>query len=184
VNNCGGTVGDERRRFERLWDEHYDTVLAYARRRTTPEHADDVLDETFLVVWRRLRDVPDDALPWIIGVARRVIANHRRGLRRGQALVSKLSGLPVEVTPDHAERAPSGQVLPALSSLSAKDREALMLVAWEGLEPRRAAVAAGCSAATFSVRYHRARKRLMAAMQEIDATGQEQGVEPLIEDAP
>ena len=182
-------ISDEQERFERLWGEHYGAVLAYARRRTSPEHADDVVDDTFLVAWRRIGEVPADALPWLFGVARRTIANHRRTLRRRGALVSKLSGLPVEVAPDPAEAPHGTGLLPALARLGARDREALMLVAWEDLDPRRAAAAAGCSAATFSVRLHRARKRLLAALQEIESAGQEQGEDPTppippIEDAP
>jgi RNA polymerase sigma-70 factor, ECF subfamily len=181
-------MSDERRRFENLWNEHHDAVMAYTRRRAAPAHADDVVDETFLVAWRRIADVPGDALPWLYGVARRVIANHRRSLRRGKALQSKLSALPVEVAADPFDRAGGVGVLPALAGLSAKDREALLLVAWEGLEPSRAAEAAGCTAATFSVRLHRARKRLAAAMQESGAAGHKPGDEPattlVIEDAP
>jgi RNA polymerase sigma-70 factor (ECF subfamily) len=36
--------------------------------------APDVVAETFLVAWRRLDDVPADPLPWLYGVARRVLA--------------------------------------------------------------------------------------------------------------
>jgi RNA polymerase sigma-70 factor (ECF subfamily) len=183
-------MDEKRRRFERLWEEHHDAVLAYARRRTSPGHADDVVDEVFLVVWRRLPEVPPDALPWVLGVARRVIANHRRSLTRGQALISKLTGLPVAVAPDPAETAGGTSLLRALARLSPRDRETLALVAWEGLEPRRAAAAAGCTAATFAVRLHRARKRLLATMQEIEDAGQKPDEEPVpptpppIEDAP
>ena len=48
--------------------------------------------ETFLVAWRRLDDVPADALPWLYGVARRVLANQRRSADRGAALERRLAG--------------------------------------------------------------------------------------------
>jgi RNA polymerase sigma-70 factor (ECF subfamily) len=180
---------EERRRFEGLWDDYHDQVMAYARRRTSPAHAEDVVDETFLVTWRRLSDVPEDALPWLFGVARRVIANHRRSLRRSEALVSKLSGLPVEAAPDPATTTVGSPIMSALARISPRDREVLALVVWEGLGRGPAAAAAGCTQATFAVRLHRARKRLYAAMKEIEQAGQIPGEDPmpptpLSEDAP
>ena len=53
--------------------------------------------------------------------------------------------------------------------LSESDREAIMLVAWEGLHSAAAARAAGCSRATFAVRLHRARARLAAALARENA---------------
>ena len=45
-------------------------------------------------------------------------------------------------------------------ALRARDREALRLVAWEGLSIADAARAAGVPRATFAMRLHRARRRL------------------------
>jgi DNA-directed RNA polymerase specialized sigma24 family protein len=45
-------------------------------------------------------------------------------------------------------------------------REAILLIAWEGLEPTAAARVVGCSAAAFRVRLHRARRRLAAGLGE------------------
>jgi len=53
----------------------------------------------------------------------------------------------------------------AFATLKDPDREALCLVAWEGLSNDEAARAAGCSTATFAVRYSRARTRLGAALE-------------------
>jgi RNA polymerase sigma-70 factor (ECF subfamily) len=52
-----------------------------------------------------------------------------------------------------------------LEALPAKDREALQLVEWEHLDISTAAQVVGCSAATFRVRLHRARRRLLAAAE-------------------
>ena len=65
-----------------------------------------------------------------------------------------------------------GALLQALASLQPMDREALLLVAWEGLEPRRAAEALGVRPKTFAVRLHRARRRLATAL-----SGEEQSRE-------
>jgi DNA-directed RNA polymerase specialized sigma24 family protein len=70
-------------RFEGLFRQNYAAVRAYALRRAPHDVAQDVAAETFLVAWRRLDDVPDDALPWLYGVARRVLANQRRSATSG-----------------------------------------------------------------------------------------------------
>lgn len=83
---------DEERRFEAIYREHFASVDAYARRRV-PSRADDIVAETFLVVWRRLDEVPADALPWVYGVARRVVSNVRRGSQRQEAVAERLAGV-------------------------------------------------------------------------------------------
>lgn len=73
---------DEREEFSALYREHYGAVLRYCRRRTDEETARDAAAETFLVAWRRREVVPQDPLPWLYGVARRVLANAARGAGR------------------------------------------------------------------------------------------------------
>jgi DNA-directed RNA polymerase specialized sigma24 family protein len=50
-----------------------------------------VIAETFLTAWRRLDDVPagDEARLWLYGVARRMLANQRRGARRRSSLADR-----------------------------------------------------------------------------------------------
>jgi RNA polymerase sigma factor (sigma-70 family) len=67
----------------------------------------------------------------------------------------------------YEQRTHAREVLAALAELPAKEREALQLCAWEGLTPAQAARVAGCTAAAFRVRLHRARRRLTATL---DAT--------------
>src|SRR5439155_83532 len=69
-------------------------VFAYARRRATKDEADDVVSETFLVAWRRFDELPAEPLPWLIGTARKVLANRRRSDDRRDALVVRLRSLP------------------------------------------------------------------------------------------
>jgi RNA polymerase sigma-70 factor (ECF subfamily) len=155
-------------RFEGLFREHYPAVRAYASRRAPNELAQDALAETFLIAWRRFDAVPADPLPWLYGVARRVLANQRRSAGRGAALEEKLAfaGWP-DGHDDLAERVGDADLMRlALARLSEHDREALMLVAWEGLDGARAARAAGCSRGAFAVRLHRARSRLAAELKE------------------
>jgi RNA polymerase sigma-70 factor (ECF subfamily) len=110
-----------------------------------------------------LDDVPADSLPWLLGTARRVLANHARSRGRWLALRERAhaqaAGLAVS-EPTSSD----GTVLRALAGLRPIDREALLLVAWEGLEPARAAQALGVRPGTFAVRLHRARQRFAAAL--------------------
>lgn len=150
--------------LEALWRDWHRHVLAYALRRAERATAEDVVAETFAIAWRRLDDVPDPPLPWLLGVARRVLANTRRGERRRLALLDRLRNEP------HVARAPEpeARVLDALASLRERDREALLLHAWDGLDHAEAGTAMGCSAATFAVRLHRARDRLAQALAELE----------------
>lgn len=143
-------------------------MLGYALRRTDRAAADDVVAETFLVCWRRLEDVPNDARPWLFGVARRCLANSQRGAARSGALAHRVGEtLPGQVGPDPGEVAGDRDALrAAFAELSEIDRETLALVAWEGLDLRAAASAAGCSRAAFAVRLHRARQRYAAALEK------------------
>jgi RNA polymerase sigma-70 factor (ECF subfamily) len=160
-----GVNDDAARRFDALFAAHYSDVLRYVARRAPLANAEDVLAETFLVAWRRGDQVPDDPLPWLLGVARRVLSNQRRGDLRREALRVRLkttwAGSAMVWQP------PSGvgpELAGALASLSDREREALLLTAWDGLDLNRAAKAAGCSPAAFRVRLHRARKRVAAQL--------------------
>jgi RNA polymerase sigma factor (sigma-70 family) len=166
-------TGTEDEQFAGLYAEHGRDVLAYALRRTTgPEDAADVVAETFLTAWRRLSDVPAgaEARLWLYGVARRVLANQRRGelrrLRLGARLRDELSGMTPSRPPPSAN---DSSLLIALSRLDEEDRELLLLVGWEELEPAQAALVVGASTVAVRSRLHRARRRLRAAMNAAEA---------------
>jgi RNA polymerase sigma-70 factor, ECF subfamily len=141
--------------FERLYREFGPEVLAFCRRRVPPDLADDATAETFLVVWRRLSDVPRSPRGWLLGVARLTLANQRRGARRREALIERV-GWERSAEGDAGDARP---VIEALSGLSELDQEALLLSAWDGLNSREAAQVLGCTPAAFRLRLHRARRR-------------------------
>ena len=144
-------------------------MLGYAIRRTEDRAAaEDAVSETFLVAWRRLDAVPPDPLPWLLGTARKVLANQRRAARR-RTPDGPL--IPLEAVPDPALGASLPDLVAdreafadAFAALSAADRELLTLVSWDGLAPREGAAVLGISAAVFSLRLHRARRRLMKGL--------------------
>ena len=158
---------DRRGAFEELFNAHYWALRAYVLRRAPSASAEDVIAETFLVAWRRLDSLGDDALPWLFGVARRVMANQQRADRRRGALTSRLHGLLPGPAPDwEPPGAMSEELAIAMATLSPQEREALLLVAWEGLDGARAARAAGCSPVAFRARLHRARRHVAAALAD------------------
>ncbi|MGD9571575.1 MAG: RNA polymerase sigma factor [Thermoleophilia bacterium] len=149
-----------RARFEAAYDAHLGAVLAYARRRTGAASAEDATAEVFLVAWRRIADMPEDPLPWLLGVARNVLANQARGDRRRIALERRLTDeLPSFAgAPEVADLDPA--LAAALRRLPGDDRELLCLLAWERLTRDQAAAALGCRPAALRLRIHRARRRL------------------------
>ena len=113
--------------------------------------------------------MPEDALPCLYGVARRVLANERRSAGRRTALEQRVGSDATGHTGDASERLGDAELVrAALAGLSDKHREALMLVAWHGLTGARAARAAGCTPAAFAVRLHRARTKLAAQLAALE----------------
>lgn len=157
---------DVRSRYRAFFESHYEAVLAYALRRVDPATADDITAETFLTAWRRFDVVPaDDAVPWLLAVARNLIANHRRGALRRQVALSHVEQQPVPDHPDPGEQvAFRADVARAFRRLSERDQEVLALVAWDGLTAQQGAAVLGCSVGAFWVRLHRARQRLAREM--------------------
>ncbi|KAA1419079.1 sigma-70 family RNA polymerase sigma factor [Nocardioides humilatus] len=138
-----------------------DPLRRYVLRRVPADAVDDVLADVFLVLWRRLDDVPtDDPLPWAYGVARGCVANAQRAARRRLSLVERITRLDPprpnveDDDPDHAD------LREALDRLPTLDREVVTLWAWEGLAPREIATVTGLSANAVSIRLHRAKQRL------------------------
>jgi len=156
---------EPRERFEELYAAHAGVVRAYARRRMDAAAADDLVAEVFLALWRRLDELPTDPLPWLLGVARRLAANRRRAeIRRGR-LAERLSRSEAVASHDSSVLVDlDSEVLRALRSLSTRDQEVLMLVAWDGLDRRHAAAVLGMTPGAFAVRLHRARRRFLRAL--------------------
>jgi RNA polymerase sigma-70 factor (ECF subfamily) len=168
-----------RRRFEAVVDVVYEPLQRYLSRRAQPADVSELLNDSLLVIWRRLDQVPpDDPLPWSYGVAKRCLANQRRGAERRLRLVGRV----IDRTPrdSFASRPPSAefdhpQLEAALSELDESDRELIRLWAWEQLEPREIALVLDTTPNAVSVRLTRAKKKMVSSMerQDVAAAGQE-----------
>lgn len=154
--------------FSELWRANYWPLQRYLARRLPADDVDEALAETFLVAWRRIDEVPQEHLPWMYGVARRIVSNQERSLRRRARLLAQLAAPRQPPPPEPAAGGPES-VIAAFAMLSAGDQEVLRLIAWEELEPAACAVVLGCSRAAFDVRLHRARARFEGALAYLDA---------------
>ncbi len=159
-------VGPSREsRFRAVYEATYDDLLRFAQRRVDRSHAEDVTADVFLVAWRRLDDLPErveDARPWLFGVARATLLNHRRGSRRRDALAVRLTDASLMGSVDSAADLTVSRLDLAAgwARLSDAEQEALSLTVWEGLSSAQAGVVLGCSATAYRLRLSRARRAL------------------------
>lgn len=155
-------------RLDALFEAHYEPLMRYAGRRTDQlADAEDVVAETFTVAWRHLQQMPphDERLFWLYGIARRVVANHRRAAQRRARLEAKARASWAPAT--HAG-SDLPDVLTAMRRLSDDDQEILRLVAWEGLSHAEVGLALGITANAAGIRLHRARARLAQALSGLE----------------
>lgn len=149
-------------RFARLVREHSSAVGNYLRRRLyplSPSDLDDLVEETFVVVWRRLDRVPPDAeLAWTLGVARNVLRNARRSKNRRSAFEAALPRPASEASAEEHVIA-DASVREALAALAEDDREILLLNAWDGLDTAQLGAHYLISTNAAAVRLSRAKGR-------------------------
>lgn len=161
-----GSLYQRRERFELLAAEVFGPLQRYLRRRAAADEAEEAFADTLLALWRRLDDIPAGAeLPWSYGVARRVLANHRRTRARQVKLAERAVGaMPAVAEPEPSTAFDHPELAAALGALREEDREVLRLWAWEQLEPREIATVLGVSANAATLRLGKAKKRLAKAM--------------------
>jgi RNA polymerase sigma-70 factor (ECF subfamily) len=155
-------------RFEAVARDVFQPLQRYLHRRAAAADAADVFAETLTVIWRRLDDVPaGDPLPWCYGVARRCLANHRRGDARRERLTDRLrTGEPTPMSddPQDAVERIDPDLQRAITTLSDAERDIVHLWAWERLEPREIALVLDMSTNAVSVALSRAKRKLAAEL--------------------
>lgn len=156
------------RRFEAVAAGVYEPLQRYLRRRASAADAADVLSDTLMTVWRRLDDVPaDDPLPWCYGVARRSLANHRRGDDRRARLTERIitHRLPDDDgDPQRRIDRLDPALVSAMQELTPAEQEVVHLWAWEQLEPREIAIVLDQTPNAVSVALSRSRRKLAARL--------------------
>ena len=151
--------------FTRVYAAEYAQVVKYGRRRLADvEAAAELAQEVFVIAWRRRGEVPDRSLPWLYGVAQRLLANRWRARRWAPEHVPIADGRALPGAPGADTTVALADLQAALITLAEPDQEILRLIGWEELTVSEAAQVLGCTRATAAVRLHRARKRLRLAM--------------------
>ncbi|GAA3643904.1 hypothetical protein GCM10022224_002950 [Nonomuraea antimicrobica] len=177
---------DDRSRFEAVYRQTYEQILGYAVRRcSSPEDAADIVAETYVIAWRRIAELPhgEAGKLWLYGVARRVLANHRRGERRRLTRHTELTDELEHLYAAHShqsEQDGANGVDEALDLLADSDRELLALALWEGLDPGEIAHVLDCSRNAARIRLHRARRRFAKALEKTRSSARF-AARPLIE---
>jgi RNA polymerase sigma-70 factor (ECF subfamily) len=125
---------------------------------------DDVVQETFLVAFRRLDSFKDGRFTtWLYRIAANVVANRHRRRRVRRVLFSLWGGAPEEsivLGPDAELESQDAEKLVggALEQMAPKKREVFALFEIEGLSGDEIAERVGCSVETVWSRLHYARK--------------------------
>jgi RNA polymerase sigma-70 factor, ECF subfamily len=153
--------------FGALYDEHVPWLLVRLRQRTTDaDLADQIAQETFLVVWRDAGRFQGrgEVGAWIWGIAIRRLLD----VQRGQAAQGRLAGLlGRRRLPDAASAEEQAlvaiehrDVIRALNRLAPELQVVLQATVLDGLSTREAAALLGIPAGTVKTRARRARARL------------------------
>jgi RNA polymerase sigma-70 factor (ECF subfamily) len=156
---------DRERVFRSLYEAAYPDLVRFVQRRTHPDRAEDVAADAFLVVWRRLDELPrlpDDARAWLFGIARNILLNEQRGEQRRRALAVRLAETTALSTGgSDADFVVSRVDLSrAWTLLTEIHQEVLGLAVFEGLKAPQAAAVLGISPVAFRLRLSRARRAL------------------------
>lgn len=169
--------------FAAFFRRHVTPITLYAVRRCS--NTDDVADlvaETFLVALQasgRYVAETDTALPWLFGIARRVLAKQRRRKAGARRLLIKATNAQLLFTASEDDAVASaidaarqGPLLEAaLAHLTAGEREVLELVAYDGLSPSEVASILDVSPNAARLRLSRARRHVRQILEP--AAGQE-----------
>lgn len=161
---------DGERRARELYERHQPDVLAYFLRRLDREDAVEATADVFLTMWRRIDDVPHgaEARLWLFGVARNVLRNRRRSVRRLRRLAGRCRSAVAPDPPSQPEMVvvrsfEDDAVLKALRELRPMDRDVLTLRLWEEASFDEIALVVGCSRHAAEQRYARALRRFRSA---------------------
>jgi RNA polymerase sigma factor (sigma-70 family) len=155
--------------FRYLYRTHFDEVMRFVLRFGVRSHdAEDLVQRVFMVALRRSAEAEpiQQSGAWLRAVALRIVQQHYRfwRVRRAAQWLLEQTSLGVLVDDLNPEREADAneslrQVRHVLGKMSAKLRDALVLLDLQGLEPREAAAMLG-------IPYHTMRSRHLLARVE------------------
>jgi RNA polymerase sigma-70 factor, ECF subfamily len=158
----------DRSAFEAFYRRYAAWLLLRLRYRCADRTlVDDVVQETFLAVWRgtaRLRDPSGDVAGWLWRIGSRRLIDSLRGQTAGQRLLGRLARRRHPDAPSAEEQVllgvEHGDLAGALSRLSPELRAVVQATVLDGLTTAEAAVLLGIPAGTVKTRAMRARRQL------------------------
>jgi len=136
-----GVLLDEQS-FRKAIDDVGPAIYRYALTRVGPQHAEDVVSDTYIAAWKirdRFVDPSNNGLEaWLIGIARKTVAGHRRRERRwlrmcADALKQRAdaSNAPDEIDAiervDFAKLARVSKIAVQIAKLPSRERDPLLL---------------------------------------------------------
>jgi RNA polymerase sigma-70 factor (ECF subfamily) len=156
--------------FARVVAAHRNAIARYGFRRLDDRSAvEDLVAETFIVVWRRFDELPPRAeeIFWLYGIAGKVLSNLRRSQQRSLRLEARLASEREagQETPRFSME-DIEELMEALGSLSDSNRELIQLAYWEKLSYREMGVVLGCSEKAAGIRLSRARQSLRERLNQ------------------
>jgi len=158
--------------FDTVYEAHFDFVYRVVARLGGQDDVEDLTQEVFLVVHRRLEEFRGDAriTTWLFRIAYRVVGAHirRRRLRRAVAswfgMEEQARGQPATGGSERMEEA--RRVRRTLDALSYEKRSALVLFEVEGWSAAEIAEMLDVPVGTVYTRLHHARSAFRASFEQ------------------
>jgi RNA polymerase sigma factor (sigma-70 family) len=164
------------RAFAGLFDRHWAEIAGFCASRAGSA-GEDVAAETFRIAFDRREQFADRTgagiRPWLYGIATNLLRHHFRDAERGLRAHRRTGAGDVpDLADDALGRLEAERLGPrlarALGALSVGERDALLLLAWAGLEYEEIAQALDVPIGTVRSRIHRARARVQAQLARED----------------
>jgi RNA polymerase sigma factor (sigma-70 family) len=155
--------------FGILFERHGQAIYGHCFRQTANwAVAEDLASVVFLEAWRHSKQElqPGKVLAWLYGIATNVVRNHRRSIRRFEAVLARL------VVPESTDDATDevlerinderqmATLMTVIARLPRQQRDVIALCDWSGLNYEEASFALGVPVGTVKSRLSRAHDRL------------------------
>lgn len=172
--------------FAEIYDRHASALLRYLIRRVGQSHGEALLSDLFHAAFeaRSRYDLErSDARPWLYGIAANLVMKHIRTEGRHRTALARIASRPDHVTPSVeeqvADRAATmqlwSQITEAIDGLPGRDREVVLLYAWEDLTYAEIAQALNIPVGTVRSRLNRVR----AMLRELRASSEDRSDMPV-----
>lgn len=158
--------------FGEVFIRHAPRIHRYVARRVGQAIADDIISETFLIAFERRRRYDltyPNCTPWLFGIATNLISRHRVHEARTLSFLERNSAHESTGDSEHESIAQLDAQLEVsrlagvLRKLKQRDRDVLLLFAWEDFSYEQISAALGIPIGTVRSRLNRARRIVRTA---------------------